>query len=73
MEGAGGGPPSKLDVAKEIAALVLADRTVAEQGLKAKCEASVVAFGTDETAHSIQDLGAARARMPVPVAPPHCP
>lgn len=84
-------PPSKLEVAKELATLMLADRAVAEQvgldwlpspplnlartknpsphqkhtpkhtlrqGLKPKCEASVVAFGTDETMHSIQDLGA---------------
>lgn len=44
---------TKLDTAKECAALFMAGRSIDESGKKTKCETGIIAYGTEETDHDL--------------------
>ena len=44
---------TKLETARECAALLMAGRAVDEAGKTTKCETGIVAYGTEETEHEI--------------------
>ncbi|EWM29484.1 hypothetical protein Naga_100928g4, partial [Nannochloropsis gaditana] len=64
-------PPSKLQVAQEIVTLLVAAQAVAESGRATrKCQIGACAFGTDETSHPLEALGAGYENL-LEVSPLH--